>query len=75
MAVDVLARGVARITLDPRATKPIYYAPELRRRNTSRELRQGISFQQNDMSEHMRPATPVQLLDEDSPFGWTPPEE
>lgn len=75
MPVDVLARGVARITLDPRANKTIYYAPDLRRRNTSRENRQGISFKPNEMGQHLRPAHPVQLLDEDAPFGWTPPEE
>ena len=75
MPVDVLARGVARITLDPDAKKKIYYAPDLRRRNTGRETRQGISFKQNEMDQHMRPANPVELLDEEAPFGWTPPED
>jgi uncharacterized protein YbjT (DUF2867 family) len=75
MPVDVLARGVARITLDPDAHKRIYYAPDLRRRNTGRETRQGISFKQNEMGQHMRPANPVELLDEEAPFGWTPPQE
>jgi uncharacterized protein YbjT (DUF2867 family) len=75
MPVDVLARGVARITLDPQVNKRIYFAPDLRRRNTSRERRQGVSFMPNEMGQQMRPAHPVQLLDEDAPFGWTPPEE
>ncbi|HLU09644.1 MAG TPA: NAD(P)H-binding protein [Oceanobacillus sp.] len=75
MPVDVLARGVARITLDPDAKKRIYYASDLRRRNTRRELREGIAFKPNDMDQQMRPANPVELLDEDIPFGWMPPPE
>jgi uncharacterized protein YbjT (DUF2867 family) len=75
MPVDVLARGVARITLDPHATKRTYFAPDLRRRNTARELRQGVSFKPNEMAHQVQGAHPVQLLDEDTPFGWTPPEE
>ena len=75
MPVDVLARGVARLTLDPNASKRIYYAPDLRRRNTGREVRQGISFKRNEMDKQLHPANPVELLDEEAPFGWTPPQE
>jgi uncharacterized protein YbjT (DUF2867 family) len=75
MPVDILARGVARITLDPKANKKIYYAPDLRRRNSAREIRQGISFKPNEMGQQLQLTHPVQLLDEDAPFGWTPPEE
>lgn len=75
MAADVLARGVARITLDPRPNKSVYYASDLRRRNTSREIRQGVSMKQNDMAQNMADASPIQMLDEDVPFGWMPPEE
>lgn len=75
MPVDVLARGVARITLDPDANRTIYYASHLRRRNSAREIREGVSSTQGDISQHLRPAKPIQMLDDEVPFGWTPPEE
>lgn len=71
MPIDVLARGVARITLDPAATQPIYGARDLRRRNTRRELRSGESerLSLNDSSS----AAPMPIdPEEDIPFGWTP---
>ncbi len=39
LPIDILARGVARITLDPQATKRIYYRRELRRRVSRDEAR------------------------------------
>lgn len=72
MPIDVLARGVARITLDPTATQVLFSARDLRRRNTRQELRSGESDRilPND-------ATPADIAlldsDEDVPFGWTPP--
>jgi uncharacterized protein YbjT (DUF2867 family) len=73
--VDVLARGVARITLDERATKPIYYARDLRRRNTSRELRHAIPLITNDSVRPRTPLNPYDFVDDNTPFGWTPPKE
>lgn len=78
LAVDVMARGVARITLEERPTKTIFYASDLRRRNTRAELRQTLpvargttpSVPQTPASRH-----PFELLDEDTPFGWTPPRD
>lgn len=75
LASDIVARGVARITLDPRTSKKIFYASDLRRRNSSREIRQGVSLTQTDMAQQLRPASAVQMLEEDAPFGWTPPED
>jgi hypothetical protein len=37
LPVDVLARAVARAALNPRAVKPMLYAPDLRRMNTREE--------------------------------------
>ena len=67
--IDVLARGVVRIALDPRPNRVTYYAGDLRRRNSPRELRMVTSW-----VETCSPSTPaIQLLDEEPPFGWTPP--
>jgi uncharacterized protein YbjT (DUF2867 family) len=73
MPIDMLARGVARITLDKNRTKTIYYAPDLRRRNSAREARQAAPLPIRDIAS--RPVHPIELLDEDTPFGWTPPDK
>jgi uncharacterized protein YbjT (DUF2867 family) len=71
MPVDMLARGVARITLDQQRAKMIYYAPDLRRRNTAREARQAApataAWSVPEQVKH-----PIELLGEDTPFGWIP---
>lgn len=74
MPLDILARGVARIALQPEHTQRIYYAPDLRRLN-KREERRGLlpAMQPFDMISPERPAEPYEMLDEDTPFGWTPP--
>jgi len=72
LPVDVLARGTARITLNPRPDKMIYYAADLRKRNTPQELRRGVSLDMPNMDDQLRPAPPIALMDEDTPFGWTP---
>jgi uncharacterized protein YbjT (DUF2867 family) len=63
--IDVLARGVARIALDPVPNRQVYYASDLRRRNNATELRRIV-----------RPInttnTTIPLPEEDIPFGWTP---
>ncbi len=72
--VDVLARGTARLALDSRpGGVSIYYAPDLRRKNTVRERRRGESDSAATavlLSEQA--AAPINLLPEDTPFGWTP---
>lgn len=72
MPIDVLARGVARIALDPNANRTIYYAGDLRRRNTRHEIRRGVSFSREDLSKHLQPAPLVEMIDEEAPFGWMP---
>ncbi len=71
MPVDVLARGVARITLEPRQQNAIFYARDLRKHNSSRELRQGFS-QAEAQVESQPPNFPT---DESAPFGWLPPKD
>ncbi|MCC6614418.1 MAG: SDR family oxidoreductase [Anaerolineae bacterium] len=70
MPIDVLARGVARIALDPRPAKTVYYARDLRRRNSQRELHRVLPLLTDDVGEG--PNTPLSLSGEDIPFGWTP---
>ncbi len=74
MPVDMLARGVARITLDKNRTKSIYYAPDLRKRNTAREARRAAPVLPNESLPQQRQVHPFELLDEDTPFGWLPPD-
>ncbi len=73
MPIDILARGVARIALDPRPTDALFYAPELRRRNSARERRQGIN---ESMLEAQllsgESVAAINVIPEDAPFGWTP---
>lgn len=74
--VDVLARGVARITLESRSNKTVFYARDLRKRNQPRELRRPFSGIKNRGAEAVSSAdvplyTPG-MIEEDTPFGWTP---
>lgn len=76
MPVDMLARGVARITVDTERSRTIYYAPDLRRRNTAREARLAAPvLPQEKIVQPLRDVHPFELLDEDSPFGWLPPDK
>lgn len=75
MPVDMLARGVARITLDKARTKTIYYAPDLRKRNTAREARRAAPVLPTESLPQQRQVHPFELLDEDTPFGWLPPDK
>lgn len=71
LSLDVLARGVARISLDapPRQRSAIYYAPDLRRRNKRDELRNPLLVTQESSSG---PVTRVELPEDEVPFGWMP---
>ncbi len=71
MPVDMLARGTARITLENRHTKTIYYAPDLRRRNKRHEVR-GKALLASNTAQRRSQAHSFELLDEDAPFGWAP---
>ncbi len=75
MPVDMLARGVARITLDKTRSKTIYYASDLRKRNTAREARRAAPVLPAESLPQQRRVHPFELLDEDTPFGWLPPDK
>jgi len=72
MPIDILARGVARIALNPQAGKSLYFANDLRRLNHrgERELPQIYRPQSADATPMATPT--VRLVDEDTPFGWSP---
>lgn len=72
MPIDILARGVARLTLEQPSTRTIFYAGDLRRRNTRQEIREGISLEKGELGRLMQPARPIELIDEEIPFGWSP---
>ena len=78
MPVDVLARGVARIALDPHRTKSVYYSRDLRRLNTKAERSSrssiGLPLSDDAVSGQSR-VPPFGMLDEDVPFGWRPPDK
>ena len=74
MPVDMIVRGVARITLAEKRSKTIYYAGDLRRLNTAQEARRASLAIAEEETLHKRPQHPIELLDEDAPFGWSPPD-
>ncbi|MDX1992093.1 MAG: NAD(P)-dependent oxidoreductase [bacterium] len=76
MPIDILARGIARIALDANRAKVIYYAPDLRRRNHRYELSQPLSLEKENL-EDTKPRRPsgFDYLDENAPFGWSPPDD
>jgi uncharacterized protein YbjT (DUF2867 family) len=71
LPIDVIARAVARIALDANAAKPLYKPQDLRRYNSKRELRKGIS-QDRDFREQLQVAPMIEMEDADAPFGWSP---
>jgi uncharacterized protein YbjT (DUF2867 family) len=75
LPIDMLARGVARITLDKKQAKSIYYARDLRARNTAQESRRSSPTAEAEQGKRQAPVRPFDLLDEDTPFGWTPPRD
>lgn len=78
MPADILARGVARIALDNKRTKKIYYARDLRRRNKKEELGRPLSLSPRPVdktSTQQHSYHPFEALDEESPFGWIPPKD
>ena len=74
LPLDVVARGVARITLSPRSQKLVYAAGDLRAHNTPSELRHGYPESGPLADDLMKPVSTIQLLDDEVPFGWTPDE-
>lgn len=74
MPVDVLARGVARLTLEPRRENKVYYAGDLRRANTQGERERGVPNEPPTADDDTKPRSPFRYHGEDSPFGWAPPD-
>lgn len=74
LPVDVLARGVARITLDSMAAsrKRYYYAADLRRQNTRQELRHKAPAIVQTGTDVPADVHPFFFLGEETPFGWSP---
>lgn len=73
LPVEILARGVARIALEPQPGKKIYYRRDIRRRVSGSEA---IStFPLNEQDIQPPPANPFDQVSDDVPFGWTPPED
>jgi uncharacterized protein YbjT (DUF2867 family) len=70
--IDVLARGVARIAMEPRQTNAIFYASDLRRRNSARELR-SVTPLIAPYATMDGTVKPIEFMGEEAPFGWTPP--
>lgn len=75
MPVDMIARGVARITLAEKRSKTIYYARDLRRLNTPQEARRAALVVVDEDMMRQHEVHPFELLDENTPFGWTPPKD
>jgi uncharacterized protein YbjT (DUF2867 family) len=69
MPIDILARGVARAALNPQ--KSIYYARDLRRLNRKGEKSIALSGVPSAEDGSPRQVHPFELLDDDSPNGWT----
>lgn len=75
MPLDILARGVARIALDPPTSQRMVYARELRQLNTRNERRGIVDMDDEDEGILLDDTSPpVEMLDDDAtPFGWKPP--
>jgi len=79
MPVDILARGVARIALDAERNKQIYFPGDLRRRNKRSERGQSLPVaapspeRASDLEDTRPKRGPLDQLDEEVPFGWSPP--
>lgn len=72
LPLDVLARGVARLSLEARQGNALFHAGDIRRKNSRRELRYGWASEYGDDNlEDTRPQ-PVFKNQDESPFGWTP---
>ncbi|MDL1900187.1 NAD-dependent epimerase/dehydratase family protein [Anaerolineae bacterium CFX9] len=80
MPVDVFARGVARLAMEPPPNKDIVYAGDLRRRNSRREVREGYYAVYVEPPAPDMPTPPSRpgiefppVSPDDTPLGWTPP--
>jgi len=91
MPVDVMARGIARIVLDEARSKSLYYANDLWRNGAQRDDTPPPTFDPpsapptspqppiihdpDATPRSVKRVNPFDLLDEDTPFGWSPPSD
>ncbi len=75
MPVDMLARGIARIALEQKHDKSIYYARDLRKRNKRGEIRQSSDTIEHYHPQQIQPVDPFKMIDEESPFAWSPTDK
>lgn len=78
LPVDVLARAVARITLGdppPPTQRKLYYARDLKRLNSRRELRRPQPRTADEVLMMQPPdeISPYHFMNDETPFGWSPP--
>jgi len=73
LPLDVVARGAARITLQPREVKTLYGASDLRKHNSRREMRRGAELNSPELAAPQQVSATIEMLDDEIPFGWTPP--
>ena len=74
MPLDILARGVARIALQPPSTRSHYSAVDLWRLNKREEIRGELPVMRDfDEALSSQPTVPYEQIDEETPFGWIPP--
>lgn len=73
MPMDIMARGIARIAKNPPGKTKIYHARDLRKLNKRTELRGDIPDME-DFDALDDTATPLDILEEETPFGWSPPK-
>jgi uncharacterized protein YbjT (DUF2867 family) len=71
LPLDILARGIARIALNPPEQSKIFYAQDLRHLNKRHEIRGTASAMQPFAAPH-NTTLPFETLEEDTPFGWMP---
>lgn len=72
MPIDVMARGVARIALNPEQNRLFYYSRDLRRLNTRDELRSRGESIGYFLPQRTQPIMRAASTGDDLPFGWTP---
>jgi len=75
IAVDTLARGVAKLALFPDEGWRIVYARDLRTRLRRGMPRQASASMETYIPQRADDESPYDALDEDLPFGWSPSDE
>ena len=72
--IDVLSRGVAHIALNSKMEKQIYYASDLKKFSKLTEAKLPAKKIEDLTTKDENQPHPFELIDEEIPFGWTPPD-